>query len=116
MARPPFAPGGPGGVTDLSEGRWLAAADQFGVRVAEWSWDHRGDLTGGRVRAPDHFWVEIRPCVGEHPVLGAVDAIDYRDISVLSSYRPLEILDLHWAILSEIDEAEAFSSITAARN
>jgi HAMP domain-containing protein len=41
---------------------------------------------------------------------------DYRNVPVLSSYRPLNILDLQWAILSEIDEAEAFRFITAARN
>jgi anti-anti-sigma regulatory factor/HAMP domain-containing protein len=41
---------------------------------------------------------------------------DYRGVRVLSSYRPLQILGLRWAILSEMDEAEAFRSITAARN
>ena len=32
---------------------------------------------------------------------------DYRFIPVLSSYAPLDLPDLNWAILSEIDEAEA---------
>ncbi|MHC5027417.1 MAG: HAMP domain-containing protein [Planctomycetota bacterium] len=41
---------------------------------------------------------------------------DYRGVPVLSSYRPLKIMDLSWSILSEIDEAEAFGSITAARD
>jgi methyl-accepting chemotaxis protein len=41
---------------------------------------------------------------------------DYRGVQVLSSYAPLNILDLDWAILSEMDEAEAFRAITAARN
>ena len=41
---------------------------------------------------------------------------DYRGVPVLSSYGPLSIPDLDWAILSEMDEAEAFRSITAARN
>ncbi|MHC4310216.1 MAG: PAS domain S-box protein, partial [Planctomycetota bacterium] len=36
---------------------------------------------------------------------------DYRDVPVLSSYKPLDIEDLEWAIMSEIDEAEAFSSV-----
>ncbi len=36
---------------------------------------------------------------------------DYRGVPVLSSYAPLDIKDLDWAIMSEIDEAEAFSSI-----
>lgn len=36
---------------------------------------------------------------------------DYRDISVLSSYSPLQIEGLKWAILSEIDLAEAYTPI-----
>ncbi len=35
---------------------------------------------------------------------------DYRNISVASAYTPLSIPNLHWALLSEIDEEEAFSS------
>lgn len=38
---------------------------------------------------------------------------DYRDVPVLSSYRPLDIEGLDWVIMSEIDEAEAFASIDA---
>ena len=34
---------------------------------------------------------------------------DYRDVPVLSAYTPLNITGLHWVIMSEIDEAEAFS-------
>lgn len=33
---------------------------------------------------------------------------DYRNVSVLSSYSPIKVLNHNWAILSEIDEAEAF--------
>jgi class 3 adenylate cyclase len=36
---------------------------------------------------------------------------DYRDIPVLSSYAPLKIEGLNWAILSEIDLAEAYAPI-----
>lgn len=36
---------------------------------------------------------------------------DYRGVSVLSSYRPLNIKGLDWVIMSEIDEAEAFAAI-----
>ncbi len=35
---------------------------------------------------------------------------DYRGVPVLSAYKPLEINGRHWAILAEIDEAEAFAS------
>jgi PAS domain S-box-containing protein len=41
---------------------------------------------------------------------------DYRGVQVLSSYSPLELEGLHWAIMSEIDEAEAFGHIRALRN
>jgi len=38
---------------------------------------------------------------------------DYRNIPVLSSYAPLKLNDLDWAILSEIDLAEAYAPIYA---
>jgi len=41
---------------------------------------------------------------------------DYRGISVLSSYSSLDITEFDWAIIAEIDEAEAFSEITAMNN
>ena len=37
---------------------------------------------------------------------------DYRGIPVLSSYAPLALQDLEWAVLAEIDAAEAFAPIT----
>jgi methyl-accepting chemotaxis protein len=36
---------------------------------------------------------------------------DYRDVAVLSAYTPLDIPGLNWALMSEIDEAEAFSDV-----
>lgn len=36
---------------------------------------------------------------------------DYRDVEVLSSYKPLDILGMHWAIMSEIDKDEAFAHV-----
>jgi len=41
---------------------------------------------------------------------------DYRGVSVLSSYKPLNVLGMHWAILSEIDEDEAFTEIVALKH
>ncbi|MCB2211819.1 HAMP domain-containing protein [bacterium] len=38
---------------------------------------------------------------------------DYRNVPVLSSYRPLNIPGFEWVILSEIDKAEAFAPINA---
>lgn len=49
---------------------------------------------------------------------GLVDTLiikDYRDVSVLSSFKLLNIEGLNYAILSEIDEAEAFESIYQLR-
>ena len=37
---------------------------------------------------------------------------DYRGVPVLSAYGPLDIDDVNWAIMSEIDEAEAFQPAT----
>ena len=41
---------------------------------------------------------------------------DYRNIPVLSAYQPLKVQDMHWAIMSEIDEAEAFAPVYSLRN
>jgi serine phosphatase RsbU (regulator of sigma subunit) len=36
---------------------------------------------------------------------------DYRGVPVLSSYKPLQIQDMNWVIMSEIDRDEAFSHV-----
>jgi len=41
---------------------------------------------------------------------------DYRGVPVLSSYKPLAIAGVGWVIMSEIDEAEAFSYIYSLRD
>jgi methyl-accepting chemotaxis protein len=38
---------------------------------------------------------------------------DYRGIPVLSSYRPIEVAGVDWALLSEIDAEEAFAAVAA---
>jgi methyl-accepting chemotaxis protein len=38
---------------------------------------------------------------------------DYRGISVLGSYAPIDVLGLRWVILSEIDESESNAPVTA---
>lgn len=40
---------------------------------------------------------------------------DYRGVSVLSAYTPVSIDGVDWAILAEIDEAEAFSAVIMLR-
>jgi len=41
---------------------------------------------------------------------------DYRNLAVLSSYKPLNIKGMKWVIMSEIDEAEAFEQVFELRN
>ena len=41
---------------------------------------------------------------------------DYRGIPVLSSYAPLNLPDLDWVVIAEIDRAEAFETSTKLRN
>lgn len=41
---------------------------------------------------------------------------DYRGFPVLSSYKPLDIPDVKWVIMSEIDKSEAFAPVVALRN
>ncbi|MBC7864093.1 MAG: HAMP domain-containing protein, partial [Bacteroidia bacterium] len=40
---------------------------------------------------------------------------DYRGVPVLSAYKPLKIEGMNWAIMSEIDEEEAFESVYSLR-
>ena len=40
---------------------------------------------------------------------------DYRDVPVLSAYSPVGIEDVDWVIMSEIDEEEALTAVTALR-
>lgn len=40
---------------------------------------------------------------------------DYRGVPVLSSYKPLKIEGMNWVIMSEIDQAEAFSYVYTLR-
>ena len=62
-----------------------------------------------------------RLAVQTEPALAAISGLsgetvanDYRDVRVFSSYRPLEIPGLDWAILSEIDAAEALAGVRAS--
>ncbi|MDX2172686.1 MAG: SpoIIE family protein phosphatase [Bacteroidota bacterium] len=41
---------------------------------------------------------------------------DYRGVSVLSAFKPLNVLGMKWVIMSEIDEEEAFSPTLRLRN
>ncbi len=40
---------------------------------------------------------------------------DYRDVQVLSAYTPVDIEDVEWVIMSEIDKAEALMPVTALK-
>ncbi|WDE00087.1 methyl-accepting chemotaxis protein [Thalassomonas actiniarum] len=41
---------------------------------------------------------------------------DYRNVSVLSAYAPLDIIGVNWVILNEIDESEALAPAYELRN
>ena len=41
---------------------------------------------------------------------------DYRGVSVLSAYKPIEYGGMRWAIMSEIDKAEAFAPVSQLRS
>jgi anti-anti-sigma regulatory factor/HAMP domain-containing protein len=41
---------------------------------------------------------------------------DYRGVPVLSAYRPLDIPDVSWVVMSEIDRAEALAPVRSLRN
>jgi methyl-accepting chemotaxis protein len=41
---------------------------------------------------------------------------DYREVPVLSAYGPLKVGNMTWAILSEIDRAEALQDVTKLKN
>jgi signal transduction histidine kinase len=47
---------------------------------------------------------------------GVMVTTDYRNIRVYSSFAPVSLYGLHWAILSEIDYSEAMTSIISMRN
>ncbi len=57
---------------------------------------------------------------GVTAALAGVKAIDifpdYRNIPVLSAYGPIDIPGVNWALLAEIDEAEAFAPVAALNN
>ncbi len=42
--------------------------------------------------------------------------VDYNGNPVLSSYAPIPVEDTRWALIAEVDEAEAFATITHLRN
>ncbi|MDH3990978.1 MAG: cache domain-containing protein, partial [Gammaproteobacteria bacterium] len=47
---------------------------------------------------------------------GTMTFPDYRDVTVLSAFRPLQLEGLNWAIMSDIDEAEAFKVFSDLRD
>lgn len=47
---------------------------------------------------------------------GAKVILDYNDNPVLSAFTPIQIGDLTWALLAEIDESEAFAAVGQMRN
>ena len=61
---------------------------------------------------------EVKTDASRDGLSGATDTRiidDYRGVSVLSSFTPLAISDVHWVILSEIDASEAFHTVFELR-
>lgn len=61
---------------------------------------------------------EVRTEATEAALRGVTDTrnvLDYRGVRVMSSFTPLDIPDLRWVMLSEIDEIEAFRSVYTLR-
>ena len=59
---------------------------------------------------------EVRTPGTEKALAGASGTLmfeDYRGLPVLSAFRPLDIADVHWVLMSEMDRAEAFAGIRA---
>ncbi|MDH3325430.1 MAG: methyl-accepting chemotaxis protein [Gammaproteobacteria bacterium] len=42
--------------------------------------------------------------------------VDYRNVNILSSYKPLNIADMQWVMMSEIDSDEAHRAVYELRN
>jgi signal transduction histidine kinase/DNA-binding response OmpR family regulator len=49
-------------------------------------------------------------------VTGVAQVIDYRSVSVLSAYQPMRFGNQTWALVAEIDAAEAFAATRRLRN
>ena len=47
---------------------------------------------------------------------GSASIIDYKGKPVLSSYTPIDVFGIPWALIAEIDEAEAFKAIEKLKN
>jgi methyl-accepting chemotaxis protein len=47
---------------------------------------------------------------------GVHEIVDYRDMDVLSAYTPIEFLNTRWAVIAEVDVAEAMQTATSVRN
>jgi signal transduction histidine kinase len=61
---------------------------------------------------------EVRTIASREAMNGVTDTRlidDYRGVSVLSSFTPLAIPDVHWVMLSEIDASEAFHPVFELR-
>ena len=65
------------------------------------------------------LYQEIRteaPTEALRGVSGTKIITDYRGVSALSSYTPLNITDVHWALIAKIDAAEALAPVHQLRD
>ena len=88
----------PEGFLDAAEKAGASPTDVQRIR------DFGTTILTQEVRSP----ASIAALIGE---TASTTTTDYRGVEVLSSYAPLEIEGVEWAILSEVDAAEAFARI-----
>lgn len=70
------------------------------------------------VHSTSILYQEIRteaPTEALRGITGTKITTDYRGIPVLSSYTPLNITDVHWALVAKIDAAEALAPVQHLR-
>src|SRR5262245_13136573 len=94
-----------------SPGEYLSLLARRGVpeRVRQLIARHRSTILFERVESP----FSDAALAG---TTGASQGTDYRGVSVISAYAPVDIPGLHWGIVAKIDAAEALAPAVALRN
>jgi signal transduction histidine kinase len=101
-----------------NDSRFFIEQPEHYFRTLEHVGTDSGIINGIRRHQTSVLLQEVRTEATEAALRGITDTrnvVDYRGERVLSSFTPLNIPDLHWVMLSEIDENEAFASVLALR-
>ncbi|MBR9978188.1 MAG: HAMP domain-containing protein [Bacteroidetes bacterium] len=101
-----------------NDSRFFIEEPEAYLRTLEHVGTDGGIIDGIRQYQTSVLLQEVRTEATDAALRGITDTrnvVDYRGEHVLSSFTPLDIPDLHWVMLSEIDENEAFASVHALR-